>query len=217
MQQYDSHLLLNRHVNNICRTSSIAIRNISKIRKYIGQSETARLVHAYVTSKLDHCNSALYGLPDHQVSKLQRIQNTAARMITRTKRSEHIQPVLYKLHWLPIKQRVVFKILLLTYKVLNDLSPDYMKDLIIPYRPGRALRSSSHNLLVVPTSNTTYYGDSAFSVAAPKLWNNLPVEIKNSETLNSFKKSLKTHLFVNTYYWIYHFIDFLLPIILHFH
>ena len=185
----DSQLLLNRHVNNICISTSIAIRNIGKIRKYIGPSETARLIHAYVTSKLDHCNSVLYGLPDHQLSKLQRIQNTAARVITRTKQSEHIQPVLYNLHWLPIKQRIVYKILLLTYKVLNGLCPDYLRELIERYRPGRALRSSGLNLLTVPSTNTAFYGDTAFSVAAPKLWNSLPKELKNSETLENFQKN----------------------------
>jgi len=155
-------------------------------------------MHAYVTSKLDYCNTVLYGLPDHQLSKLQRIQNTAARIISRTKSSEHIQPVLYNLHWLPIKQRIIFKILLITYKALNGLAPIYIQELLNKYKPRRNLRSASHNLLTVPSTNTVYYGDSAFSVAAPKLWNSLPEHIKTSDTVETFKKALKTYLFKQT-------------------
>ena len=116
---FDKHLIMSGHVNNLCRTASLAIRNIGRIRKYLDQPSTERLVHAFVSSKLDYCNSVLYGLPAKQLSKLQRLQNSAARLVTKAKRRDHVTPVLRQLHWLPINQRIVFKILLITFKITN--------------------------------------------------------------------------------------------------
>ena len=106
----DNHLTLNSHINNICKRGSLAIRNIGRIRKYLNQADCEKLVHSFVTSRLDSCNSILCGLPESQISKLQRIQNTAARLVTKTKKSDHITPVLRQLHWLPISSRIQYKI-----------------------------------------------------------------------------------------------------------
>ena len=106
------------HVNKICRTSYYHLRNISKIRKYLTEETTEILVHAFVSSKLDYCNSLLYGLPKHMISSLQSVQNTAARIVTLTKKFDHITPVLIQLHWLPVHFRILFKVLLLVYKRL---------------------------------------------------------------------------------------------------
>ena len=195
----DKHLSLGTHVNNICRSSFLAIRNIGKIRKYLNQPTTERLVHAFITSRLDSCNSLLFGLPSHQLDKLQRVQNTAARLVTRTKRSQHITPVLEKLHWLPVRKRIIFKILCLTYKALHNLAPVYISNLVQRHKPQRALRSEKKELLTIPRTRTSTFGDRAFSVAAPVLWNALPINIKEAETLSYFKSSLKTHLFRTTF------------------
>ena len=191
----DSHLKLIAHVNNICKTAHYAIRSISCIQKYLSQEDCEKLIHAFVTSRLDSCNSILYGLPEYSISKLQRIQNTAARLVSKTKKSDHITSVLVALHWLPIKNRIVFKILLITFKALNGLAPNYICELLHQYQLTRSLGSSTRNLLSVPRTHTTTYGDRAFSVSAPKLWNSLPIEISLSTSLNSFKTSLKTFLF----------------------
>ena len=191
----DSHLKLNAHVNNICKTVHYAIRSISHIQTYLSEEDCKKLIHAFVTSRLDSCNSILYGVPEYSLSKLQRIQNTAARLVSKTKKSDHITPVLAALHWLPIKYRIVFKILLITFKALNGLVPNYICELLHQYQPTRSLRSSTQNLLSVPRTHTTTYGDHAFSVSAPKLWNSLPTEIRLSTSLSSFKTSLKTFLF----------------------
>ena len=135
------------------------------------------------------------GLPEYSLSKLQMVQNTAARLVSKTKKSDHITPVLAALHWLPIKYRIVFKILLITFKALNGLALNYICELLHQYQPTRSLRSSTRHLLSVPRSHTTTYGDRAFSVSAPKLWNSLSIEIRLSTSLNSFKTSLKTFLF----------------------
>ena len=129
------------------------------------------------------------------LDKLQYVQNCAARLVTRTKRSEHITPVLRELHWLPVRQRIIYKILLLTYKALNSMAPTYLTDLLQRYTPPRQLRSSSKNLLKVPNSNLKSYGERTFQVAAPKLWNELPENVKISNSINEFKTSIKTLLF----------------------
>ena len=117
---FDSTLTLHdyNHINNICRSGSLSLHQIGKIRKFITHESAERIVHAFVSSKLDYCNGILYGLPQNQIQKLQRLQNSAARLVTRTKKSEpgaeHITPVLINLHWLPVQQRIIFKLLLNT-------------------------------------------------------------------------------------------------------
>ena len=132
----------------------------------------------YLSSRLDNCNSLLFGLFLYQIERLQRIQNTAARVVTLSSIKEHITPILNDLHWLTIHNRIKFKLLLLTYKVLNGFAPTYLSELIQPYKNQRNLRSNNQYLLRVPKSRTTTFGDRAFSVCAPKLWNNLPTDVK---------------------------------------
>ena len=171
------------------------MRSICRIRKYLSPENVKRLVNALCISHLDYCNGLLYGLPDKDISKLQRVQNSAARLIMGTRRNEHITPVLKALHWLPVEFRLIFKILLLTYKILHDLSPSYLSSLLQIRYPVRTLRSSSRSLLSVPSVMTKTYGQRAFSYSAPYLWNSLPESVKRSPSLPSFKIALKTHLF----------------------
>ena len=118
-------------------------------------------------------------------------------MLTRTKPWQHITPTLKRLHWLPVKYRIDYKLLLLTYKALHALAPQYLSDLLENYTPARTLRSSDLGLLTVPRAKKL--GDRAFSVAAPTLWNALPLGIRQAQTLASFKSALKTHLFVQAF------------------
>ena len=167
---------------------------------------TDRLVHAFITSHLDYCNCLFAGLPNSHIAPLQRIQNTAARLVTRTKKSEHITPVLQSLNWLPIHQRICFKVLLLVYKIYHKLAPVYLQDLV-SFRSAstssstRRLRSAAtaHLQLCPGPRTVTRYGDRAFSSIAPQLWNNLPVDIRSAPTLDSFKTMLKTHLYNQSY------------------
>ena len=118
----------NEQISKICKSSHYHLRNIGKIRKYLDESSTETLIHAFVTSKLDYCNALLNGLPKYQINRLQLVLNTAARVVTHTRKFEHITPVLIGLHWLPVSYRITFKILLLTYKALNNLAPSYLSD-----------------------------------------------------------------------------------------
>ena len=195
----DMHFDLSTHVNNICRSACLAIYKIGQIRKYIDRPTAERLVHAFVTSRLDANNSLLYGLPKSQLAKLQRVQNCAVRLITLVKKGHNVDDVRRdELHWLSISDRITFKILLITYKALNNLAPAYISDLLAPYTPRRTLRSASQSLLAPPRYrevSTINYGRRAFSVAAPELWNSIPLAIRNANSLAEFKRLLKTHIF----------------------
>ena len=116
---------MNQHVSSVCQSASFALYNIGKLRPYLDKESAETLVHAFVSSRLDSCNSLLYGLPQTELDRLQRVQNAAARLITRVKGHVHMTPVLRQLHWLPIRKRIQFKILLLTFKAINGLAPNY--------------------------------------------------------------------------------------------
>ena len=192
--QFTKHLDMTTHVNAVCKAANFHIWNISQIRKYLTRSATEQLVHAFVSTKLDYANSLLFGIPEYLVDKLQKVQNTAARVVCRLPKHCHITQVLKDLHWLPVKKRITFKMLLLTYKCLNGLAPPYLEELLKPYAPSRSLRSGTQDLLTEKRPCTKLYGDRALEVAAPKLWNQLPKDIRQSK---SFKKKLKTHLMNN--------------------
>ena len=183
----------------ICVSCQYHLRNIAKIRKYLSEDTSQILVHAFISSKLDNCNSLLYGLPKHLLNRLRLIQNTAARIVTLSKRFDHITPILFKLHWLPLGYRIHFKILLLVYKCLNGLAPTYLSELLRYTNGPRLLRSSSQNFLAVPRTRLKTYGDRAFSAAAPRLWNQLPPELRSVTSVDQFRTQLKTYLFKLAY------------------
>ena len=152
-----------------------------------------------ILSRLDYCNSALWGLPATELRRLQKIQNAAARIVTRTKPTEHITPVLKQLHWLPVTQRIDFKLLALTFKCLHNSAPDYLQELITPYIPARSLRSSTSTRLAIPgyheNTDKKKSGARSFKNAAPTLWNNLPESLRSAPSIHSFRRRLKSHLF----------------------
>ena len=186
---------LEEHIGNICKASYLQLRNIRSIRNVISKENLITVVHAFITSRLDYCNSLLYGLPDRQLDKLQRIQNIAARIVSGTNKYDHIPPVLKALHWLPIQYRVRYKINLLTFRALSGEAPPYLIEMLKQQTPTRVLRSSTKCLLFTPKTRLKTYGDRSFVACAPELWNKLPLSIRSTQTLNSFKKLLKTHLF----------------------
>ena len=136
----------------------------------------------------------LSGVHDYLLYRLQKVQNAAAKVILGGERKDHVTDHLKDLHWLPLSQRYVFKILLLVYKALNDKGPVYLKDLLPPKPCPRELRNS-HEILLDVTKMRVKYGDRAFSVLGPRLWNDLPSDIRESSSVKAFKSALKTHLF----------------------
>ena len=196
---FDSALSMDAHyIKNVCKATYFQIRNINEIRNVLDDDTAAKLVHALITSRLDNGNALLYGITESQLKKLQQAQNAAARMLTRTRKFDHISPVLQRLHWLPIHYRIHFKILLLTWKALHDMAPAYISELINLHNPSCQLRSSHKNLLSVPRTFSSH-GDRAFYSCAPKLWNSLPADLRFCSSLDIFKKTLKTRLFKIAY------------------
>ena len=128
----DKHLSFTSQINNVCKSAFYDLNNIRKIRKYLDSHSTERLFHAFISSRIDNCNSLFCGLPVAEIEKLQRVQNAAARLLTGSKRTEHITPTLYNLRWLPVEQRIKFKTALLVYKALNGMSPSYIKEICCP-------------------------------------------------------------------------------------
>ena len=183
----------------VCKSAIFHLRNISRIRRYLTAAATEQVVHACVTSRLDIGNALLYRLPLKQTQRLQKIQNWAARLIDGAMRYSHATPLLKKLHWLLIAVRVEFKILLLTHQALNGQAPDYIGHCVSRRQPFRSLRSSEHCVLCVPRTRR-HWGDRAFSVAAPSLWNALPHHLTlSSMTTAPFKLKVKTYLFTRTF------------------
>jgi hypothetical protein len=195
----DSTLSMESHIRCLLRSCYASLRDIGKVRGYLTEHSAKLLVHAYVTSKLDSLNSLLYGLPQYQIQKLQLIQNHAARIIARKKKYEHIEHIRKELHWLPVEFRLKYKILLLVFKCLHELAPVYLCQLLELYMPSRSLRSSSQNLLIEKQPRTKI-GERAFSVCGPKLWNRLPVHVRNIGDIDAFKMELKTYLFKCAFY-----------------
>ena len=173
---------------------TVDIRNISK---YLSRECKETLIHALVTSRLDYCNSLLYGSPAYLVKKMQRVQNSAARLIFQVSKFNHVTPLLSTLHWLPVKYRIIFKLLIITYKAIHGLAPSYLCSLLSVKKNERYNLRSNSGLLInhCNVKSLVTLGDRFFQCAAPKLWNCLPIEIRNCPTLDSFKKSLKMYLF----------------------
>ena len=162
------------------------------------KDSTQTLVHAFITARIDYCNGLLYGLPAAHLNKLQRIQNNAARLVCSLSRFCHITPTLFSLHWLPVCFRIEFKLLILAFKAIHGLAPQYITDLInVKQQFGRMmLRSQSEPQLLPPRIITKKtLGDGSFMASAPKLWNRLPSNIRAVNAPNCFKTLLKTHLF----------------------
>ena len=194
----DAELSMEQHVSAVVRSCFFHIRSLSKVRPYITYKAASSIAVCLILSKLDYCNSLLSGLPQKQIKRLQAVQNAAARTVMKCKKTDHITPILRQLHWLPIQKRIRHKILSATYRSVHDNTPLYLSDLLQKHNPSRLLRSASRSLLDVPgprDSKTKRYGQRAFRYVAPSLWNVLPENIKEKDSIQSFRPSLKTHFF----------------------
>ena len=196
---FDSTMSSGKHVASICRSAYFHLHAIGRIRKFLDQQSTKQLVHALVLSRLDTCNSLLGGLPSNLLQRLQQVQNMCARIIMLSNKRDHVTPLMKELHWLPIKCRINYKLLMLTFKCLHQLAPQYLADLVTIYEPGRYLRSSNTLSLTERKARTKTYGERTFSYMAPRLWNALPSSLRQCQSITNFKTKLKTHLFKNHY------------------
>ena len=166
---FDSNLSFHKHISSVCQTSFHHIRQLRQARSSLDTGSATILANALVSSKLDYCNSLYFNLPKSTLNRLQRVQNSLARVVVPSSRYlEHITPTLRKLHWLPVSERITFKIASLTYKTLNHSQPTYLLELLHPESPERLFRSSSQQLLKIPFMKSET-GRRSFYFAAPTI------------------------------------------------
>ena len=156
-----------------------------------------------MTSRCDYYNGLLCGITDELLCRLQKVQNNAARVVSGSKKYDHITPVLKDPHWLPIRKRIEFKILLLTLKCMRGYAPIYLRELLVKQANTRTPRSNTKNLLQIPLTNLKRIGGRAFSDYAPRIWNEFPNNIKVADSVQNFKTQLKTLLFRKGFVWLY--------------
>ncbi|KAK7096607.1 hypothetical protein V1264_005883 [Littorina saxatilis] len=191
-----SDMTLNKHISNICRSAYFELCKIATIRHTLSVQTTNTLVCSLVLSKLDYCNSLLSGCPLYLLHKLQKVQNSAARLILKARKKDHVTPLRRTLHWLPIQARIEYKLSTLCFHFFSASSPAYFSELLTVYTPARQLRSSSDSrTLVIPHTQSKAYGQRTFAFCASTQWNSLPSHIRHSQSVQSFKRALKTHLF----------------------
>ena len=185
----DKHLKMDHHVDGIVSHCYKLLGDVRRNRHLLSDENVETVVHSIVGSRLDYCNSLFHGIDKKVMNKLQKLQNAAARIISKRKKRESVRDVLAKLHWLPVEKRIVYKILVLTFKIVHDLSPKNLRDLL-SYRCQNTL-----------TFNLSYFhsnfGRQSFSYAAPRYWNALPVDLRFLDNLDTFKRNIKTYLFNN--------------------
>ena len=154
------------------------------------------MVHACTISQIDYYNSLYYNLPKKQIYRLQKLMNSCVRFIFNIKNPRtHITPFLKKCHLLPVKLRVEFKICVLIYKCINNSAPNYLQNLISLKDCLPSLRIYIDATLLHQPLLDNNFKSRRFSVAGPKLWNELPKNLRELNTISSFKSNLKTHLF----------------------
>ena len=189
---------MSSHISSISRSLNYHLRNIGRIRCYIDEDTCNHALRSLVISRIDYCNSLLYGLSAKDMHKLQKVQNRAARLVFKANRREHTTPLLRELHWLPVCERIKFKLLTLAYKSKHETTPPYIQNLLKPhnYSDGNMfLRSHADDNLLVCNRTHTTYGDNAFCNVVPDLCNKLPKSLRTSNSVETFKSNLKTHLF----------------------
>ncbi|KAM9399306.1 uncharacterized protein ACWYII_031566 [Salvelinus alpinus] len=194
----DNTLSFSTNIKAVARSCRFMLYNIRRVRPCLTQEAAQVLIQALVISRLDYCNSLLAGLPACAIKPLQLIQNAAARLVFNLPKFSHVTPLLRSLHWLPVEARIRYKTMVLAYGAVRGTAPQYLQALIRPYTQTRALRSSTSGLLAsLPLRK--YSSRSAqsklFAALAPQWWNKFPHDARTAESITTFRRHLKPHLF----------------------
>ena len=186
-----------KHISSVVKTCFHQLREFHHIRSFIPKSAAIIFANVFIHSRTNYCNSLFYGLPKYSINRLQRIQNSVVRIVTRISRSSHITPVLKFFYWLPVQYRINFKPCCIAHCALSLREPHYLNSLLIHRLNSHSLRSSFFNPLTLPFFNKKSNSFRSFANAAPSLWlwNYLPNTIRSAPTYLSFRKSLKTYFF----------------------
>ena len=185
----DSVLNFEEQTDKLVKSCFMIIRKLSQVKFYLTQEQLQTMVSSLIFSSLDYCNALYYGLPVSTINKLQRVQNCAARLVWKRKipYNSSLDEIYSKLHWLRIKFRIIYKILLIVYKCLHDEAPPDVAAMI-------SYAQSKRTMKLQETRAWNSYGDRAFSHVAPKLWNLLPSSIQQEHDQIQFKKKVKSFL-----------------------
>jgi len=187
------------HVTAVCKSCFFQLQQLRLIRSCLTMDSAKTLVHAFISSRLDYCNSLLVGPADCVIQKLQ-VQNAAAWLITGTRKFDHITLIMQDLHWLPVHQRIKYKIVMLVNKCLRGLAPPYLAELcqpVVELAGHRHLRSAASGKLSVQRTATTISSRN-FAVSGSDIWN-LPTDLHlSSLSTATFARHLKAHLFCST-------------------
>ena len=194
---FDDCMSMKCQISDKIRVSMCNLINIRSIRPFLSVKACKIVVINLVISHLDYCNSLYYKLPECEIKRLQRVQNAAAKLVLGVGKFHSSRQALKKLHWLPIRARVDFKICVIVYKCLRNEAPSYLQDLLNIRSTTRSLRSTGHDSAItldVPLNRHNTLLDRSFAFAGPTVWNSIPAKIRNIGNLELFRKSLKTHL-----------------------
>ena len=193
---FDPTMSMRDHITTLAKSINFHLRNLYRIRKFIDQDTCHHAVRSLILSRLDYGNAILYGITQGESNRLQKLQNRAVRLIFSVPRSTGTSHLLTQLHWLPIQDRILFKLLLYVFKCSQGRAPNYLCELLSAYAPGReGLRSFSDKTLLSQPRARRAAGLNTFSVSGPREWNKLPKAIRESPSIPVFRKKLKTHLF----------------------
>ena len=193
---FDSSLSMSAYVSSLCRTLNFHLYNISRVRRMVTDEACNHAVRSLVLSRLDYANSLLVNINVSDIERLQRIQNRAARIILKARKFDHATPLLRDLHWLPVSKRIMFKVALNVFKSIHNLAPQYISNMFSPLTQSNySLRSRTDPLLLKIPNIKSKKCEKNISFAGPKIWNDLPLEIRSCTTVHTFMNKLKTHLF----------------------
>ena len=197
---FDDQLNMNKQISFVSQICYLNLRDLKRIGSKLTRELKVQLVHSNIMSYIDYCNASYAGLTKQNIHRLQKLQNNAVRFVfqlTGKKKWEHIKPFLKKLHFLPVEYRIKFKLSLLVFKCLNNLAPDYLKNLITLRESKRVSMRLDDDFYVLKVPKTPNFSrtEASFTYAGPRTWNELPYRIRSLTDLELFKKQLKTHYF----------------------
>ena len=203
---FDADFSFSEHIKRTCKACFLEMRDLRRIRKYLTPEVAVLAINALVSSRLDYCNSLFRGLSGFNQYKLQSIQNTLARIVTNHGKYAHVTPILQKLHWLPVRYRCIYKTATLVYKFLDSGSPSYFEPFLsfssCPYSTRHSHPDCQY--LTVPPFHSSVFKSAkhfvhSFAFDAPKIWNDVPQDVRGATSVASFRKKLKTYLFAKAY------------------
>jgi Reverse transcriptase (RNA-dependent DNA polymerase) len=198
----DSDLSMRTHVARTVSGCFAVLRQLRSIRRSVSVPVLQSLVVSLVLTRLDYGGATLAGLPANLLDRMQSVMNAAARLIYAGRKYDHVTPLLRGLHWLRVPERIDFRLAVLIYRCLHDSAPSYLSaDLVRTADVGsrRRLRSAATAALIVPRTRHCTIGDRAFSVAGPRVWNELPDTVTSAPSLPAFRRRLKAYLFARSF------------------